>query len=190
MGGQASDEGAGMTRGTSAEATVGGPVGDERDVALEGRSFVEAEHRELRRLVDRTGETAELVCRIEPDDAAHELRALLDALDERLVPHMEWEAAFCYPQLDRNAGTPWVTRLLREQHRQIRARIARLEGAWAARRGDPVREHQSEFRAQLLGLADLLNSHCEQEELVLPLLDDSVDESAPAAIGVPAAQAS
>lgn len=70
MGGQTTADKPSQTRGGSADAAGGGPIDDERDIALEGRWFIEAEHGELRRLIDRIEETSGLVVEIEAVDAS------------------------------------------------------------------------------------------------------------------------
>ncbi len=154
-----------------------------RDVARAGRTYIEAEHREFEQLVGRIVETAGLAAQVEARDAATVLRGVLDAIETRLVPHTEWEDAFCYPRIDAVAATPWATRALREQHREIRALVGRLNEDWAALDRGSGDARLPELPARLLELAALVSSHIRQESFVLPLLDDEAEDRVGAAVG-------
>ena len=144
----------------------------ERAAAAEERRIVCHEHRGLEPLMTRLEHTADLVGMLPAVELAGALRSLVDLVEKTLLPHIAWEERFCYPEIERLAGTPWATRYLHLQHAQLRRGVDRLEADWLLLRETPdrravlsLRGHLHEFHAQLW-------SHVEQEEQVLlPLLD-------------------
>lgn len=149
----------------------------QREAAAVERRIIGTEHRELEHITSRVDATAELAGNLAARDLANALRSLLDAIERSYLPHTEWEDSFCYPQLDRLAGTQWATRALRYQHQQIRSYIERLEADWLALRHEPTHRQLVDLRARLYGLGALITSHFEQEErFVLPMLDEETGE--------------
>jgi hemerythrin-like domain-containing protein len=147
------------------------PTPPRQGVAVE-RRILGQEHREIEHIVGRIETTAEMAGNLAARDLASALRSLLDAIEKTLLPHIDWEDNFCYPQMDRLAGTPWATRLLRLQHQQVRQTVERLEADWLALRREPTHRQLVDLRARLYGLHALMSSHFEQEErVVLPFLD-------------------
>ncbi len=147
------------------------PTPPRQGVAVE-RRILGQEHREIEHIVGRIETTAEMAGNLAARDLASALRSLLDAIEKTLLPHIDWEDNFCYPQMDRLAGTPWATRLLRLQHQQVRQAVERLEADWLALRREPTHRQLVDLRARLYGLHALMSSHFEQEErVVLPFLD-------------------
>lgn len=138
------------------------------------RRFVEQEHRELAPGVASIDEVA---ARIEPTTAAevpHQVRVLLDWFTQRFEQHLAWEDAWLYPQLDELAGTPWVTRLMRFEHDQIRGAFKRLEAEWEGLGPDADRQQLAAVRGRLHGLACVIRAHLEREEWILvPLLEEA-----------------
>lgn len=140
-------------------------------VAIE-RRILGHEHREMEHVVTRIEATAEMAGNLAARDLASALRSLLDSIEKTLLPHLDWEDNFCYPEMDRLAGTPWATRLLRLQHQQIRQFVERLEADWLALRREPSHRQLVDLRARLYGLHALMSAHFEQEErVILPFLD-------------------
>ena len=94
-------------------------------------------------------------------------RGLLDAIEQHVLPYLDWEEAICHPVIDRVAGTPLASRLLRLHLKQVRGRIVRIETDWATLRPAPTRRELREMRAHLRDLAAALCAHLEQEDRVI-----------------------
>jgi iron-sulfur cluster repair protein YtfE (RIC family) len=147
-------------------------------VAIE-RRIISHEHRDLEHVVSRIEATAELAGNLAARDLAGALRSLLDSIQKTLLPHADWEDTWYYPQVDRLAGTPWATKLLRYEHQQIRATVERLEADWLALRREPTHRQLVDLRARLYGLHAVLTSHFEQEErFLIPLIDNESPQEA------------
>ena len=147
------------------------PTSPRQGVAVE-RRILSHEHREIEHVVGRIEATAEMAGNLAARDLASALRSLLDSIEKTLLPHVDWEDNFCFPEMDRLAATPWATRLLRLQHQQIRQSVERLEADWLALRREPTHRQLVDLRARLYGLHALMSSHFEQEErVILPFLD-------------------
>jgi iron-sulfur cluster repair protein YtfE (RIC family) len=139
------------------------------------RRFIEQEHRELASGIARIEDVGGLSGSLAAPDLSAALRSLLDWLGKSLLPHCDWEDSWLYPELDRIAGTPWATRSMRFDHRQIRELIDRLEIDWELLRHEPSHRHLVELRARLYALHALVRSHVEREErFLVPLLDARV----------------
>ncbi len=105
-------------------------------VAIE-RRILDREHREIEHVVARIETTAEMAGNLAAQDLANALRSLLNTIEKTLLPHLDWEDDFCFPEIDRLAATPLATRVLRLQHGQIRQAVERLEADWLAVRREP-----------------------------------------------------
>jgi hypothetical protein len=89
-----------------------------------------------------------------------------------LLPHLAWEEAWLYPQLDMIAGTPWATRALRLEHPQVRELAGALELEFAAAEDRWSSERASRLVVALTRLESVVAAHLAQEQwLVRPLLD-------------------
>ena len=136
------------------------------------RRFVEQEHRELAAGIAGIEEAASFIDPMTARDVSHRVRVVLDWFTQRLEQHLAWEDAWLYPQLDRLAGTSWVTRLMRFEHEQIRRAFRTLESEWEALGPIPDRQKLAAMRGRLYGLACVVRAHLEREEWILvPLLD-------------------
>jgi iron-sulfur cluster repair protein YtfE (RIC family) len=145
---------------------------DLRQGAEVERRFIEHEHRELASGITRIEEVAGLSGSLAAPDLSAALRNLLDWLLKAYLPHCDWEDSWLYPELDRIAGTPWATRSMHFDHRQIRELFDRLEIDWELLRHEPSHRHLVELRARLYALHALVRSHVEREErFLVPLLD-------------------
>jgi hypothetical protein len=143
-------------------------------------AFAEHEHRELVRGIDRLHDVA---CAI-ADWATPELRIhiqqVLAWVDNDLQPHVSWEEAWLYPEIDARTGTPWATRSARFDHAQIRAMAARLRADQQALHDGGAHEHLGDLRCHLFGLEALLRSHVEREErYLIPLLEEDTWVASP-----------
>ncbi len=153
---------------------LNGTTTDElREEAAPELHMLEHEHREIARGIDRIGELAPQVGRVTTANLSAELRAVLDWIRRVLAPHADWEDAWLYPEIDRLAGTPWATRLMRFEHQEIRTATAELEEAWRHLRGEPGLEELSILRGQVYRLEGMIRAHFEKEErFLVPLLEE------------------
>jgi iron-sulfur cluster repair protein YtfE (RIC family) len=146
-------------------------VGLSQGAAIE-RRIVEQEHRELAHSIARIEEVARLVGTLGVNDLTGALETLVARLRKGLLAHADWEDAWLYPQMDDLAGTPWATRMMRFEHRQIAGLVETL--ATDARR---LRERSGpnrleDIRGHLCSLHTLVASHLEREiHFLVPLLD-------------------
>jgi len=140
--------------------------------ALPEQSYAQHEHLELKPGLQHIHRLATRIGSLEPRDLAFELLELGAWAATALESHIAWEEADLYHEIDRVAGTPWATRLMRFEHRQIRAYIKRLETDRETVLHEVTHDELVELRGRLFGLEALLRAHVEREELYLiPLLD-------------------
>jgi hemerythrin-like domain-containing protein len=136
-------------------------------------AFAEHEHRDLVRGINRIHDVACEIGRRPTPELSVEVLDVLHWLDGTLEPHVAWEEAWLYPEIDARTGTLWATRAARFDHQQVREMAARLRAdqhlLGTGRGGD----HQADTRCHLFGLEALLRAHIEREErLLIPVLDD------------------
>jgi hemerythrin-like domain-containing protein len=86
-----------------------------------------------------------------------------------------------YPEVDRRAGTPWATKLMSFEHRQIRDATHELAAARTALRESGSSAAVIEVRGRLFALEAILRAHLAREErFLLPLLEaDGVIDAGP-----------
>jgi hemerythrin-like domain-containing protein len=136
------------------------------------RRIIEQEHRELAHSIARIEEVAELVGTLGVNDLTHALETLVARLRAGLLGHADWEDAWLYPHLDGLAGTPWATRMMRFEHRQIAALVDRVEADARRLRERSGPNSLAEVRGHLCSLHTLVTSHVERENhFLIPLLD-------------------
>jgi iron-sulfur cluster repair protein YtfE (RIC family) len=135
-------------------------------------AFAEHEHRDLVRGINRIHDVAcEIGRRPSPELSVHVLD-VLQWLDSTLEPHIAWEEAWLYPEIDARIGTPWATRAARFDHQQIREMAARLGADRPLLSSHPSADRHAETRCHLFGLEALLRAHIEREErYLIPLLE-------------------
>ena len=135
------------------------------------RSFGEHEHRDLAHGLDHIHEVG---CLLGSGSRLDDIRAMGEVLHwstDTLAPHITWEEAWLYPQIDAITGTPWATRAARFDHGQIRSLASRLH-----RDEEVVIDGSSpgvadEVRSHLFAYEALLRAHIDREEhLLLPVL--------------------
>lgn len=137
----------------------------------EGR-FAAQEHRDLARGLAHIGETVERCTELSSDQLWARLHHALGWLARDLRPHLAWEEAMLYPQLDQLAGTPWATKTARCEHRQIETLIAALESDSTRWLGHATPRTNADAVAHLSAIRAVIAMHVEGEErLLLPLLD-------------------
>jgi hypothetical protein len=136
-------------------------------------AFAEHEHLDLVRGINRIHDVAcEIGRRPTPELSIHVL-GILQWLNGALEPHIAWEEAWLYPEIDARTGTPWATRAARFDHLQLREMAAKLRVDQHRFGGDPSGDLHAETRCHLFGLEALLRAHIEREErFLIPLLDD------------------
>jgi len=141
-------------------------------------AFVEHEHRDLVRGINRIHEVAcEIGRRATPELSVHVLD-VLHWFDTNLEPHMAWEEAMLYPEIDHRAGTPWATRLSRFDHHQMREMAARLRACQHDLGHRAGSDPKADLRCRLFGLEALLLAHVEREErFLIPILSDDREVS-------------
>ena len=138
---------------------------------VEGR-IIHEEHQRLRAGLAALDETMSDAYRLSRPELSDRVHRALEWIRRDLLPHAAWEDAWLYPQLDRQAETPWATRILRFEHAQIHEVAAALEND-----AQDLRERWSleiAFRvvARIARLQAVVACHVAQEErFVLPLLD-------------------
>ena len=134
-------------------------------------AFAEHEHRDLTRGLNRIHETAcEVQGWVAPELPTH-LLGILDWFDHVLAPHLAWEEAWLFPEIDERTGTPWATRSARFDHQQIRRMAGRVRDDQALLQGIDPSTHLAETKCHLFGLEALLRSHIEREErFLIPIL--------------------
>ncbi len=143
------------------------------------RRIVGHEHQEIEHVAGQIETIAEMAGNLASGDLASALRSVLDGIEKTLLPHIDWDDSVCFLEIDRLAGTPWATRLLRLQHQQVRQAVERLEADWLALRREPTHRQLVDLRARLYGLHALMSSHFEQEEaVIMPFLERQNDPPA------------
>jgi hemerythrin-like domain-containing protein len=145
---------------------------------LEGR-FVEHEHLELRRGINRIHDVAMAIGTIAAPDLSITLLDVLDWVDRVLEPHASWEDRWLYPEVDRQAGTPWATKLMVFEHQQIRQIAQRIAADRTLLNHEPTREQAGELRGRLFALETLIRAHMEREDrFLIPLLHNDAPAAA------------
>jgi hemerythrin-like domain-containing protein len=136
------------------------------------RDFTEHEHRELAPGIERIHAAACTAGDVTTWQLSAAVGDVTRWVDRVLKPHEAWEEATLYPELDRRAGTPWATKLMQFEHRQIREITDRLRSD--RERLGRVHGHEliQDIRCHLFGLEAVLRAHLEREErFLVPLLE-------------------
>ena len=136
-------------------------------------AYTEHEHRDLVRGINRIHDVACSIGRRPTPELSVQVLDVLGWLDSTLEPHIAWEEAWLYPEIDARIGTPWATRSARFDHRQIREMATRLHADHGSLNRHEAGDAYAEVRCHLFGLEALLRAHIEREErFLIPLLDD------------------
>lgn len=167
------------TRAPASGAVAEASTGMRAPCAVPGGAASRAErrtlshrHRDIDHVLERIEALGEMSGNLDAPELANALHILLQGVGDTLLPHLEWEETVCYPDLERLAGTPWATRVLRIQHEQLRQAISILGTGLPGQEGASLHQRTAELRARLYRLHALLYAHLEQEESVaLPFLD-------------------
>jgi iron-sulfur cluster repair protein YtfE (RIC family) len=143
-------------------------------------AFLEHEHEELFAGIDRIHELADELCGMPVDRISPRVARVLRWVDETLKPHMAWEESWLFPQVDDRARTPWVTRLVRFDHRQIAQQVECLKTHQSKLDHGSAHEMVVRVSGDLLGLETLLRANLEREDhFLMPLLEGEVDRWTP-----------
>jgi iron-sulfur cluster repair protein YtfE (RIC family) len=137
------------------------------------RAFAGIEHRDLLPGLERVRTLASRVGRRAAPEVAHDLHEVVRWFHALVEPHLAWEEAWLYPELDRLTGSPWATRLARFEHARIRELASRLDADGERAVHEPTPDEAARSVRDLLALETALRLHMEAEEGVLfPILDE------------------
>jgi len=137
-------------------------------------AFAEHEHVDLARGINRIHDVACDVGQLPTPELSGRVLAVLHWLDGTLGPHIAWEDAWLFPEIDARTGSSVATHAARFEHRQIREVIARLRADHDRldRRGVPGDKNVA-TASDLVRLEALIRAHLKREERFLfPLLRD------------------
>ena len=139
-------------------------------------AYIEHEHRDLGRGINRIHEVACQVGRRAAPQLSADVLGVLRWFDTTLEPHMAWEEAMLYPEIDRRTATPWATRAARFEHHQIREVVAGLRAGNREVANHDTDDPQAGVRCRLFGLEALLRTHVEREErFLIPELTEAAE---------------
>ena len=142
-------------------------------------AFAEHEHRDLAHGIDRIHHVACVGGSIAAPDLSIAVLDVIDWVDTVLEPHVAWEDAWLYPEIDRRAGTPWATKFMTFEHQQILEVTRKLEADRELLHREPDRDQAVELCGYLFALEALLRAHIERENrFLIPLLEGTVDVAA------------
>ena len=134
-------------------------------------TFAGHEHRELRHGI---AQIHEIGCRADahlPHELANRVLWIFGWLDSTLDPHLAWEEAWLYSEVEARTATAWLTQAARFDHRRIRDAAAKLRDDWSSLVGERAHEAVVEVRCHLFALVALLRAHLDREDQeILPLL--------------------
>jgi hemerythrin-like domain-containing protein len=143
-------------------------------------AFAEHEHAELTLAAGDLHRLACLASEITVGDLARRLRDVENWVATALEPHAAWEESTLYRRIDALAETPWATRLMRFEHRQIREAAREIESDRRRLEVDGA-DHRLETAGDLFALEALLWAHIQREQLLLlPIVDEGGVEATPA----------
>lgn len=136
-------------------------------------AFAEHEHRDLERGINRIHDVACQVGRRPTPELSVDLIAILSWIHDKLEPHIAWEDAWLYPEIEAQVGTPWATRAAQFDHQQIREMAEHLGRDQAQLASRVPGDQHAEARCHLFSLEALLRAHLEREErFLIPILED------------------
>lgn len=151
-------------------------------------AFTEHEHLDLVRGVNRIHEIACQVGNLPRPELSVDLLDILHWLDGTLEPHIAWEEAWLYPEIDARTDSPWATRAARFDHRQIRGVASEIRADQAAISRQQQVSDYGETRCHLFSLVALVRAHIEREErFLIPILADEGTPATHRPTGEPAA---
>jgi iron-sulfur cluster repair protein YtfE (RIC family) len=143
-----------------------------------------AEHRDLLPHLLALDTAANDTAAWDRDAAVANIADLVGFLRRHLVPHAAAEEAVLYPAVEDAMGAPGATATMRADHVEIVARIDRLaESGVMVEQRWPDADLARDIAHQLVGLSAILQLHfAKEEDVLLPVLDASLDADAAAAL--------
>jgi hemerythrin-like domain-containing protein len=143
--------------------------------------FARHEHDELRDGLDQLMVAARAVMSTACPDIAPRVRPIEVWLTKVLIPHVVWERAVIFPEVDDLSGNVWPTAVMAFDHMQIERAARVIEREVVDLSG---RTATSDDRAQVyehvIGLEALIRAHLEREdEFLLPILDGQFPRTRP-----------
>jgi hemerythrin-like domain-containing protein len=143
------------------------------DVVGAETAFTRHEHVELRAGLDMIHRAARALIELTAEDAKSRLRAVCSYVSDELMPHVAWEGAVIFPEVDQLSATTWPTRLMRFDHVQInRAALAVENDVERICQGGSTALGRLDAYDDLVTLEALIRAHLEREDaFVMPILD-------------------
>ena len=143
------------------------------DVAGAEYSFARHEHLELRPGLDKMHAAARTLVQLTASDSARRLKPICAWLTDVLMPHVAWEGAVIFPEIDEMSATTLPTRLMRFDHSQInRAALLVEKDVDDICRGDTTADERRDAYDHLIRLETLIRAHLDrEEEFLLPILN-------------------
>lgn len=143
------------------------------DVAGAEYQFARHEHDELRAGLDEMHFAARAILQTTFADGARRIGPVCGWLTGVLMPHIAWEGAVIFPEIDEVSTSTWPTRLMRFDHLQInRAALVVEKDIERICNGQPTPDERRDAYDRLVGLETLIRAHLEREEtFALPILD-------------------
>jgi hemerythrin-like domain-containing protein len=136
-------------------------------------AYAEHEHRDLVRGINRMHDVACSIGRRPTPELSVQLLDVLRWVDDTLEPHVSWEEAWLYPEIDARIGSAWATLAARFDHHQIREMVTRLRADQHALGTSEQGDRHAELRCHVFGLEALVRAHIEREErFLIPLLGE------------------
>jgi hemerythrin-like domain-containing protein len=143
-----------------------------------------AEHRDLLPHLRALDTAANDVAGWDREVTVNAVGDIVGFLRGHLVPHAAAEEAVLYPAVEEAMAAPGATATMRADHIEIVARIDQLAATAAAvEQRWPDAELARDLAHQLVGLSAILQLHFhKEEEVLLPVLDASLDADTAAAL--------
>lgn len=134
-------------------------------------AFTEHEHRDLARGINWIHDVAcDVRRRPTPELSVHVL-GVLGWLDGTLEPHIAWEEAWLYPEIETRTATPMAILAARFDHRRIRELAERLRADHRLLSEKGAGDVKAEVGCDLFEIEALLRAHLDREErFLMPLL--------------------
>jgi len=136
------------------------------------RRLVEQEHHHLREGLGRLGDLIANWPWLSAEDALDGLVRELHWTQADVAPHFAWERTWVYPELDRQGGSPWVTRTVRFRQQRLLREMGELEEARQRLTADWNRPQRQAVGLALATLHAGLVAHIDDVQHLLECLDE------------------
>jgi iron-sulfur cluster repair protein YtfE (RIC family) len=143
-----------------------------------------AEHRDLLPHLRALDVTADEIDHWDRDETVKVLGDVVTFLRGHLVPHASAEEEVLYPAVEEAMAAPGATATMQADHVEIVSRIDRLAAATSTVAAQwPDDALARDIAHQLVGLSAILQLHfAKEEDVLLPVLDESLTPEAAAAL--------